>query len=245
MSQHTSDSSTILVVHGALGSGAHLQSMANALGTLGRVVLVELPGHGRTPLAAGQAFAMGTFAQILAAAATEARMRDGAGARAPVVFGYSMGGYAALLAESLTPGTVSGIVTLGTKFEWTPAVGERAAAGLHAPTIAEKVPKFAAALAERHLEAGGWELMMQRTAALVRDLGEGPSLTTELLGRVHCPVLVAVGTGDDTTDIDESARAAACMPRAEFVPLEGLPHPIERVPSDVVVGLVQRLISSD
>ena len=52
----------ILVVHGALGSAAQMQPVAEALRTLGKVEIVELPGHGETPLQLGSRFGMDVFA---------------------------------------------------------------------------------------------------------------------------------------------------------------------------------------
>ncbi|MFN9204965.1 MAG: alpha/beta fold hydrolase, partial [Gemmatimonas sp.] len=116
-----------LVVHGALGSTAQMHPIVEALSASGRfaaVQAVELPGHGRTPTSVG--FGMGPFTSALATA-----VRD-VGFGRPVVFGYSMGGYVALLLEASAPGSLGGIVTLGTMLHWTPEVAARART-LHAP----------------------------------------------------------------------------------------------------------------
>ncbi|MEO7361019.1 MAG: alpha/beta fold hydrolase, partial [Gemmatimonadaceae bacterium] len=128
----------IFVVHGALGSAAQMAPIAGALAALGTVHNVELPGHGRTVLPASSDFSMHTFVRAL-----ESKLR-GANAditQKPFVFGYSMGGYAALALEAEHPGTFAGILTLGTKFAWTPEVALREAGRLNADVIAEKIPK--------------------------------------------------------------------------------------------------------
>lgn len=64
-------------------------------------ISVELPGHGDTPVAPDARFDMTTLAQAIGAHITRAAVTK------PLVFGYSMGGYAALWLEHLSPGTVA------------------------------------------------------------------------------------------------------------------------------------------
>jgi pimeloyl-ACP methyl ester carboxylesterase len=153
-----------------------------------------------------------------------------------------MGGYAALLLESRAPGTLGGIVTLGTKFEWTPEAAMRESARLDPAVLSAKVPKFAETLAERHSRSGGWELLLQRTATLLQDLGAAPPLTEEALRRVRVPVIVAVGSRDDTVNAAEAERVASLMQDATSVVLPDAPHPIERAPIEHVTNLVREVL---
>jgi pimeloyl-ACP methyl ester carboxylesterase len=237
---------SILVVHGALGSAAQMQPVAEVLRTLGNVVVVELPGHGETPLPEDTSFGMGTFADAIAAEV--ARLQSVAGdagipVLAPVVFGYSMGGYAALALEARDPGRLAGIVTLGTKFEWTPEVAEKESSRLDPTAIAAKVPKFAETLGARHAGAGGWEIVLLRTAALLRDLGESTLLSPSALAGISIPVCIAVGSRDDTVTAQEAERVAGTMKDATTTVLPDVPHPIERVPPETIVGLMRELLS--
>jgi pimeloyl-ACP methyl ester carboxylesterase len=226
----------VVVVHGALGSARQMAPVVETLRALRRfadVVPVELPGHGETALAAGQPFDM----TVLADALGEAIAR--AGITRPLVFGYSMGGYAALVRELRAPGTIGGVVTLGTMLHWTPAIAARAAARLDATLIREKVPAFAATLAERHQGAGGWDTVLAHTARLLRELGDAPVLTDETLALIHCPVHLLVGDRDDSVSLEETAHAASRLPHARASLLADTPHPIEKVD----VGLIAREVS--
>ncbi len=207
--------------------------ITSALRELGDVQDVELPGHGDTLLPEAMAFSIDSFIDALRDAVER---RDGP---APVVFGYSMGGYVALALEARRPGTFAAIATLGTKFEWTPDHAARESSRLDPVVIAEKVPKFAAALEARHERAGGWRTLLARTAALLHDIAASPSITPERLAGVTIPVRIGVGTRDDTVDMHEAARVVAAMPNAAAVSLDDIAHPIERVPPAVVVELVR------
>jgi pimeloyl-ACP methyl ester carboxylesterase len=226
----------VVVVHGALGSARQMAPVVEALRALRRfadVVPVELPGHGETALAAGQPFDMTVLADALGEAIAHA------GITRPLVFGYSMGGYAALVRELRAPGTIGGVVTLGTMLHWTPAIAARAAARLDANLIREKVPAFAATLAERHLGAGGWDTVLAHTARLLRQLGDAPVLTDETLALIHCPVHLLVGDRDDSVSLEETAHAASRLPHARASLLADTPHPIEKVD----VALIAREVS--
>lgn len=222
----------IFVVHGALGSAAQMQPISSALESLGTVHNVELPGHGDTALTSASEFTIASFVDALALAVD--RVPNESTARR-FVFGYSMGGYVALALEAQRPGTFAGILTLGTKFAWTPALALREGSRLNADIIAEKVPKFAAALEERHRDAGGWKLLLDRTAGLLVQLGDNPILTRESLGQVQAQTCVAVGERDDTVSADEAREFAAYVTNARIEVLPEIPHPIERVPADAII----------
>jgi pimeloyl-ACP methyl ester carboxylesterase len=229
----------LLVAHGALGSAAQMQPIAEALGDglsslVSRVDVLEFPGHGQSPLDDAEAFSLPQFVEVMAAATARCETP-------PLLFGYSMGGYVALALEARAPRTFAGIVTLGTKFDWDAASAEREAARLDPTLIAEKVPRFAAMLADRHARAGGWEGVLLRTARLLRENGRAPLLSAEVLERIGVPVTVAVGGKDDTVSVDESRAAATMMLRATCEVLDHVPHPIERVPMDQIIALCTAL----
>lgn len=231
---------SVVVLHGALGSGAQMQPVVEALRAQRRyaeVLAVELPGHGQTPLAAETAFDLRTFALALQAAIHDA------GLVRPVVFGYSMGGYVALLLELLAPGTIGGIVTLGTMLHWTPTIAAAAASRLDPQVIQAKLPAYAATLAARHSGVGGWKVVLTHTAAMLRELGEEPLLTNALLGSIHCPVHLLVGERDESVSLDDAVSAAAHLPRARASLLPDVPHPIEKVDVHLVCGEVSDLAS--
>lgn len=196
---------------------------------------LELPGHGNTP-GSDDTFTMAAFANLVGEAAH-------AHHAPPVCFGYSMGGYAALLAEQNRPGTFAAIVTLGTMLAWTPAVSTLAASRLDVAVIKAKIPAFADALAARHAGAGGWESMMQRTARLLTTLGDAPAIARASVARIGCPVHLLVGSRDDSVSFDDTQAFAASMPRGRATLLDGVPHPIEKAPLSVLVDVIRNTLT--
>lgn len=218
-----------------------MHPIAESLHALGdgrfTVVTLEFPGHGATPLEHDNAFRLPNFVDAMSAAVS-------AMPSPPIVFGYSMGGYIALALAAREPLALAGVVTYGTKFEWTPESAARDASRLDPNVVAAKVPRFAEVLRARHARAGGWERNMRRTAALLRANAEAPLLSVDALRRVRIPVAIAVGSADDTVDADEASRAAGAMRDAQTVVIDGAVHPIERVPLTSIVDLVAALLQS-
>lgn len=197
---------------------------------------LELPGHGATPLGASE-FGIEAFSSFVLAELDRRRI-----ARADF-FGYSMGGYVALYLALTAPDRSRRVATLGTKLAWTIDGAAREAAMLDAATIRTKVPKFAAALEARHPELG-WETLLQRTAAMVRSLGERPLVTPDALARIDQPVRIAVGDRDATVGIEECAAAVRQLRNGELEVHPRTPHAFEKAPIErVALSLLEFLAS--
>lgn len=232
------DTPVLILLHGALGARAQLDPLARALAPHFRVHALEFAGHGSMP-ARGRSFSMDAFA----AEVIEAMDAEGVGAA--LFFGYSMGGYVALQLAHSHPGRVRGVATLGTKFRWDPATAGREAARLDPEVIRTKVPRFAEALAARHELAGGWERVVAGTAAMLRDLGDRPLLTDEVLARIEAPVHVIVGDRDATVTVEESRSAAESLAAGDLTVLPGTPHPLEQVDLALLVPVLDGFFLSD
>lgn len=216
----------VLLVHGALGSGEQLEPLRQILARNHDVGIVEIEGHGSTP-AAGDVYSMDRFRDDIGA-----RVQDGS-----VIFGYSMGGYAALLLAAVEP-RAAGVVTLGTKLAWSPEVAAKEAGRLDPDVIRAKVPKFAEQLESRHRGAGGWETVLRKTAALMTGLGARPLVDDALLARVRQPVRLMVGDRDGLVSIEETAVAAKKLSGGQIAVLPGTPHPIEQVRPELIASMI-------
>lgn len=217
----------IYLLHGALGARDTLRPLEVALRPLvdgTDVRLHEFPAHGETPDPDGAPDAALDMARM-AAGVLDALDRDGV--ERATVFGYSMGGYVALLLAAEHPARVRAVVTHATKLAWTPEGAARETSRLDAATIRAKVPRFADALAARHAGGGGWESLLARTAAMMHAVAARPPLTPEVLATVACPVRLCVGDRDATVTLEESAAAARTLPKGELAVLPATPHPLE------------------
>jgi pimeloyl-ACP methyl ester carboxylesterase len=95
----------LILIHGALGSGAQMMPLATQLGARFETHVLELEGHGDTP-SPHTHFSIDQFAEQL-------RHFIATKSLAPArIFGYSMGGYVALRLASQQPDLIASIATL-------------------------------------------------------------------------------------------------------------------------------------
>ncbi len=219
----------ILLLHGALGSSAQMDPLAAALVAGGHAVhALDFEGHGAAA-ATGSPFSIERFAGGIIA------HFDQMGWEQADVFGYSMGGYAALHAAQIAPHRFGRIATLGTKFAWDPEVAEREVARLDPVVIEAKVPRFAASLAERHGEAR-WRDLLKETGELMWALGDSPVVTGEVLSRIEHQIRICVGDRDELVTLDESTATYRALPNGELAVLPNTYHPLERASMETLMA---------
>src|SRR5688572_11472647 len=102
----------LILLHGALGSQEQLVELKTLLSEEFNVLLLDFSGHG------GMEFD-GPFSIDLFVADT-IHLMDTHQLSVAHIFGYSMGGYVALKLAHDHPGRADKIITLGTKYSWSP-----------------------------------------------------------------------------------------------------------------------------
>ncbi|UOQ52170.1 alpha/beta fold hydrolase [Hymenobacter cellulosivorans] len=224
----------LLLLHGALGSDKQLRGLARDLSQFYQVHTFSFGGHGGRELTPNS-FTMTAFAQEVTDYIREKNL--------PAVhaFGYSMGGYAALLAASQAPGLLKSVTTLGTKFDWSPETAAAENKLLDAAKIREKVPQFAEQLSQTHAPTD-WTAVLDATRQMMLELGQNPPLTPAMLTKITIPVQILVGELDKTAGVDGSSLFASYLPEATFEILMNTPHPLERVNPDELVQRISRFI---
>lgn len=220
---------SIILLHGAIGATDQLEPLAAELEKNFRVFMLGFSGHGRHAFSS-KGFGIEIFAEELKSFITENKLAQ------PCIFGYSMGGYVALHLASIEPQLVGTIITLGTKFSWSPEIAEKEARMLDAETILQKVPKFAAALEQRH--GSEWKELLQKTAQMMKGLGDKNILTQEILSKINSRVIIGLADSDNMVSLDETTAAYKNLPNAGMYMLPFTKHPIETVNASHLAGLI-------
>ncbi|MCS6934804.1 MAG: alpha/beta hydrolase [Chitinophagales bacterium] len=217
----------VLLLHGALGSKDQFAGLEQALEPVLKTHAINFTGHGRVP-SRHHAFTIQNFAhEVLDWMNSKQLMRAD-------IFGYSMGGYVALWLARFYPGRVGKIFTLGTKLKWNREEADKEIRYLQPDMVAEKIPAFASALAQRHGEHE-WRSVMHKTALMLHDLALH-HLTDDDFERIATTVRMARGSRDTMVTADEVQHAVSLMPDAVYVEYENVEHPIEKVPLDLLVS---------
>lgn len=212
----------LTLLHGALGAQSQLEPLAQELKKQGiKTTLIELPGHGNFNLQNHHKFSIDGFADWLGQTLTEKKIQN------DPFFGFSMGGYIGLYLCAARNLPKNKIITLGTKFKWTPESAKEEVKSLNPKKILEKVPDFGEMLNKRHYD---WEEVMSNTKALMLGLGEKPLFQKDEAQGIKNEVLILRGEADKMVSEKESLEVADNLPNGRYKELPALPHPIERLP---------------
>ncbi|HNB80742.1 MAG TPA: alpha/beta fold hydrolase [Chitinophagaceae bacterium] len=215
----------LLLLHGALGAASQFELWKPVLEKQFEVHVLDFYGHGLNN--ESKPWGIASFSDQLIQYIREQNGK-------PVwVLGYSMGGYVALHAALQSPELFAGIMTLATKWDWTPEQSAREASMLDAETMKAKSPGFIQLLKERHWHTP-WEFVLSKTAALMLELGKNPALKADEMNAMQIPVYITVGDRDAMVSMEESRDLYRLIPGAQFGVLPLTPHLMEKMNIDMV-----------
>ena len=227
------DKRPLILLHGALGSIEHWTELAPLLSDFD-LHMFNFAGHGGK--VCQEAFSIDMFAHDLLL------YMDHNGIEVADIFGFSMGGYVALRFAQDHSDRVGRIVTLGTKFNWTPEVAEKQFSLLNPEKILEKVPHFAEALQERHAPLD-WKDVVTKTSDMLMRLGNGEAVDFTK-STFENEVTIMVGDQDRVVKFGEAVEVAEALPNGTFLPLPGAPNPIELVPKTLLATELKRILAA-
>jgi pimeloyl-ACP methyl ester carboxylesterase len=210
----------LLLLHGALGSASQFDDLKDILKHQCDVHAFDFSGHGVDSYRG--ALSMDLFANDIL------NYLIHNGIEKCNIFGYSMGGYAAVTLALKHPDRIISIITLGTKWRWDPDIAAKETKMLNADTISEKIPSFAEMLRYRHV-GQGWRPLLKRTSELMTELGNNGGLKDEDFGSIYIPIHIWLGSEDRMVTKEESLAVSDRVQNATFRILESVPHPLEKL----------------
>lgn len=226
----------LLLLHGALGSADQFTGLKTLLENDFNIITFNFEGHGGRP--ANRDYSIALFTENVLQILEEHHLKK------IDIFGYSMGGYVALDLALKCPGKVNRIMTLGTKFHWTPEAAAKETRMLNPEKMEEKIPTFTAALREMH-QPLDWKEVVTNTAEMMTGLGNGNRLETDDLTYIKHPVLIGLGSEDTMVTLEESERTAAYLPNGRLMEIEGFQHPLEKVDKAVLAEHIRTFFHTD
>lgn len=224
----------LLLLHGALGSKDQVQPLAAALQPEFQVHTFNFSGHGGRPFT-DTAFSIPLFAEQIAQYMHET------GIAQAYIFGYSMGGYAAMNLAKHHPQKVNKLITLATKFHWDEKTAAREVKMLDGKTIQEKVPAFAAQLQQRHAP-NDWLALLDKTSELLVNLGKQNTLQLEDYTTITTPCLLLLGDRDKMVTLEETTSVYKQLPHAQLGIIPGTPHALEQVNVQLLTEMIRAFI---
>jgi pimeloyl-ACP methyl ester carboxylesterase len=189
----------VVLLHGGTGTGDHhWRRVVRELGDVWRLLVPDLPGHGRSRLPPE-----GFNRDALVAAADDAIERAGAPAH---VAGFSMGANAALQLATQRPQRFASLAVIGASVADHPGLAAWRAR-FDAETLARDHPLWARTMSRLHRPLGGddaWRDVLARDAG-----GLDVDVDVDALARLACPLLILRGDRDPAVDSEQQARLRA------------------------------------
>lgn len=203
----------LIFVHGAGGSGRHWGRLFALLPPTVQFIAVDLPGHGRSPLAGP--ITIERYAEQIAA------LHQALTLPPALIIGHSMGGAIALQLAITTPQIVAGLGLFGSaaRLRVTPALLDGLAGdeATRQATITTLVTWLFSSAADPTLFAEARaEYAALDPAILLADFQACDGFDVRnRLGDIHCPALVITGSDDRLTPPKLGAELASGL---------GVPH---------------------
>ncbi|PSQ83992.1 MAG: methylmalonyl-CoA epimerase [Bacteroidetes bacterium QS_7_67_15] len=191
------DNPPLLLLHGAAGcTRLGTLPLAHRLAPHFRVVALDFPGHGTSDRFDGATFSLDLFAESARATL------DHFGIERASVFGFSMGGNAALRFAERHPNRATRLAVHGASIAWTEALAERMAVRLDPAAVEGQNGPGAGALDAAHRD---WRALFARAERFVRTLPARTEAMRQTTDRVDAPTLVSAADRDDLFALEDGA----------------------------------------
>ncbi|MDF1697613.1 MAG: alpha/beta hydrolase [Saprospiraceae bacterium] len=226
---------TIILLHGALGTKTQLDELKLKLESSFNVYQLNFEGHG--DFHSTKPYSISLFAENVHQFMLNHHLQK------VHIFGYSMGGYVALYFALKFPKLVDYIITLGTKFDWTPENAQKEIKMLNAKNILQKVPAFARHLEQVHTD-NSWIDVLSKTADMMIQLGNEKPLNEHTTRKINHSVLIGIGEKDHMVSLEESDHTAQLLPNGQLKVIPDTKHPFEKVNTSLISELIIDFIST-
>lgn len=223
---------SILFLHGALGSKIQFSPLIRLLGGTYDCHSINFSGHGGE-LIPPKGLTFETFAQNILSYLDQHHIEK------INLFGFSMGGYAALYFAKLYPHRVEKIITFNVKFNWDPISTAKETGFLDPEKMLEKVPAFANNLMMQHGMLI-WKNLLKSTSDMMHKLAETIVMSDEEIASITTPVLLGIGDRDSTSSIKETTDAYKLLPNSQLLVLPNTGHPFEKMDIDYLQLVIKK-----
>ncbi len=221
------------MLHGALGTKDFCLPLLPLLTPHFQVFSFDFVGHGSHNWQ-GETLSIENMAAQIAHFLQENNLTK------PVVFGYSMGGYAAMYLEKTQPQTFASIMTFATIYNWTPENAQKQVSQMNWDKIVAKVPHFAQVMQSLHGEKTG--NLFAALSDMLLKMGENLPISAEDMSKIQIPVWLGVGDRDTTVTLAETIESYKNLPKSHLFVLPNVPHPFERADMAGLAMMITKLL---
>lgn len=205
----------LVLIHGALGNNKEYDEISSILSKDYKVFKYEIPHHGQKANATIPFTIEGLIQDLEAFISTIGDC---------YIYGFSLGGYLALSLAQTNNQNIQGVITQGTKLDWSPATAEREVKSLDLELLKEKAKPFYDYLAQLH---GDYlPELLAKTALFMKQLGDSPSISEASVKSITCPVRMIRGGKDRMVSEEETLKITNSIDNSYYFEVPSFIHPI-------------------
>lgn len=205
----------LVLIHGALGNTSEFDEISSFLSNRYNVLVYQIPHHGSRSNASTP-FTIEALTKDLDDYIS--KIGD------CFIYGFSLGGYIALTLAQNGNKHVKGIITQGTKLEWTPESAAKETQSLNIDFLQSKVKPFYDYLLSLH--DSYLPDLLKKTASFMIELGKNPTITKESVRSIACPVRMIRGGKDKMVTKEETLSISKSIQNSYYFEIPSFIHPL-------------------
>jgi len=216
----------LLLLHGALGSSKTFDLFIESISSSFNPITFDFRGHG--------IYAQDTHISTEILSLQLIEFIEINNLKSVCVFGYSMGGYIALMACFKRPDLFDKVITLATKFDWNIETVKKEIGLLQTLKNLPVDHPFLKQLELFHTK-DNINTCFQGVEQVMLELGSSNFLNSASLNQIKNNVHLLLGEMDTMVSIEETKAVVNALPFAQLTILPNTKHPFEKVnPMDLL-----------
>lgn len=223
----------LVLIHGALGNAKEFDKISSLLSRNYNVLIYEIPHHG-IKSDASLPFTIESLSHDL-----DKYISDIGDC---FIYGFSLGGYIALSLAQKGNQHIKGIVTQGTKLDWSPEIALKEIQPLTIDFLKTNAKPFYDYLLSIH----GSKLseLLDKTASFMLNLGNYPIISTESVQSISCPVRMIRGGRDKMVTKGETLEICNAINNSFYFEIPSFIHPLGFIKAKHVARAIEVQINS-
>lgn len=223
----------LILIHGALGRKSEFDQIIPLLEKEYKIISYEIPHHGElkdSNLPFKISDLVNHFLDFIESVGPS------------LIYGFSLGGYIALAAAQKDEKNFKGIVTQGTKLNWSAVEAEKETKGLDIHFLSTKAKGFYDYLLDLH---GDYlPPLLSKTAQFMTVLGQNPSISPKSIAHLSIPVRFTRGGKDRMVTKEETLEIVHSISSAHYTEIPSMIHPIGFIKPKYIARLISTQVNS-